>query len=193
MAAKKKKVAAKTKPKASPKKAVKKSTAKKKVQAVPAAYGTATAHLIVSPASEALAFYEKAFGAKTLLTMPGPGGIIMHAEMKIGDSIVMLSDQQPPMPGRPDQNRKSPKNLGGTTGGVMLYVPNIDETMAQAAAAGATIAMPAMDMFWGDRYGQLEDPFGHVWAIATHMKDMTPEEMAAAMTPPPPPPDALTS
>lgn len=189
----KKKIVAKAKPKA--KKVVQKAAAKKagpkKVQAVPAAYGTATPHLIVSPAVEALAFYEKAFGAKTLMTMPGPGGVIMHAEMKIGDSIVMLSDQQPPMPGQPAQTRKSPKNLGGTSGGVMLYVPNIDETMAQAAAAGATVVMPAMDMFWGDRYGQLEDPFGHVWAVATHTKDMSPEEMAAAMTPPAPPPEAF--
>lgn len=191
MAAKKKakKVVKKALKKAAPKKKV----SAKKVQAVPSQYGTATPHLIVSPANDALKFYEAAFGAQTLMTMPGPGGLVMHAEMKIGDSIIMLSDQMPPMPGRPEGSpRKTPKNLGGTSGGVMLYVPNIDDTMAKAVAAGAAISMPAMDMFWGDRYGQIEDPFGHVWAIATHTKDMTPEEMAAAaaQTPPPPPPDA---
>ncbi|MBL8910899.1 MAG: VOC family protein [Archangium sp.] len=189
-AKKKKKVAAK---KVVKKAAPRKKVSAKKVQAVPSQYGTATPHLIVSPANEAMKFYEAAFGAKTLMTMPGPGGLVMHAELKIGDSIIMLSDQQPPMPGRPEGSpRKSPKNLGGTSGGVMLYVPNIDDTMAKAVAAGGAVSMPAMDMFWGDRYGQIEDPFGHVWAIATHMKDMSPAEMAAAMTPPPPPPDALT-
>lgn len=185
----KKKVPAKSKP-------ARKAVAKKKVQPVPRQYGTATPHLIVSPANEALKFYEAAFGAKPLMMMPGPNGTLLHAEMKIGDSVIMLSDQQPPMPDRPAAlPRKSPRSLGGTTGGVVLYVPDIDATMAKAAAAGGTVAMPAMDMFWGDRYGQIEDPFGHVWAIATHTKDMTPAEMAAAAArvPPPPPPDALVT
>lgn len=156
------------------------STKKPKLEAVPSRYGTATTHLIVSPAKEALAFYVKAFGAKDLGTMDGPGGIVMHGEMKIGDSIVMYSDEQPPRPGMPN-NRKTPKNVGATTGGVMLYVPNVDKTFAQAVAAGASPTMPPMDMFWGDRYAQVDDPFGHTWAIATHIKDVTDEEMRAAM------------
>jgi uncharacterized glyoxalase superfamily protein PhnB len=161
----------------------------KKAQAVPAAYGSLTPHLIVSPASEAIAFYVKAFGARPGLMMDGPGGIVMHAEVKIGDSILMLADEQPPMGTGP--TRKSPKNLGGTTAGVMLYVKDTDAAYARAVAAGAIGLMPPMDMFWGDRYCQIEDPFGHIWAIGTHLKDMTARQMKqAALTAMPPPPQA---
>jgi PhnB protein len=158
----------------------KRAPPKKKVQPVPAQYGSATPHLIVSPCSEALDFYAKAFGAKVLGKMEGPGGILMHAEMKIGDSIVMLADEQPAMPGQSD--RKTPKNAGATTGGVMLYVKDVDALFERAVAAGGTAAMPPQDMFWGDRYGQIEDPFGHVWAIATHQRDVTMREMKKAMS-----------
>ena len=151
---------------------------KKKAVPVPPQYGTATPHLIVSPCSEALEFYTKAFGARVLLTMPGPEGRIMHAEMKIGDSIVMCSDEME-MPGSP--TRKTPKNAGATTGGVMLYLKDVDSFFEKAVAAGATGVMPPSDQFWGDRYGQLEDPFGHVWAVATHLRDMTPKEMQKEM------------
>jgi PhnB protein len=152
---------------------------KKKAEPVPSQYGTATPHLIVSPCGEALDFYNKAFGAKTLLKMAGPGGLIMHAEMKIGDSIVMLSDELE-MPGAPN-TRKTPKNVGATTGGVMLYVKDVDGLFERAVGAGAKSVMPPADQFWGDRYGQIEDPYGHVWSLATHLRDMTPKELQKAM------------
>jgi len=184
MAKKSKKVAArkpaaKAAAKSNGKKAAPKRAAKRRVQAVPAQYGSATPHLIVSPCSEALDFYVKAFGAKVLGKMPGPGGVMMHAEMKIGDSIVMLADEQPAMPGQ--SSRKTPKNAGATTGGVMLYVKDVDALFERAVAAGGTATMPPQDMFWGDRYGQVEDPFGHVWAVATHQRDVTAREMKSAM------------
>jgi uncharacterized glyoxalase superfamily protein PhnB len=166
-----------------------KASRPKKAQAVPAAYGSLTPHLIVSPAGEAVAFYVKAFGARPGLMMDGPGGAIMHGELKIGDSILMLADEQPPM--GPGPTRKSPKNLGGTCSGVMLYVKDVDAVYARAVEAGATGVMPPVDMFWGDRYCQVEDPFGHVWAIATHLKDMTARQMKqAAQAAMPPPPQA---
>jgi uncharacterized glyoxalase superfamily protein PhnB len=151
---------------------------KKKAVPVPPQYGTATPHLIVSPCSDALEFYTKAFGAKVLMTMPGPEGRIMHAEMKIGDSIVMCSDEME-MPGSP--SRKTPKNAGATTGGVMLYLKDVDTFFEKAVAAGATAVMPPSDQFWGDRYGQIEDPYGHVWAVATHVRDMTAKQMQKEM------------
>lgn len=154
------------------------SAAKKKVAPVPPGYGTATAHLTVSPCAEALDFYAKAFGAKVKSTLPGPGGLLMHAEIKIGDSIVMCADEMP-MPGQPTQ--KSPKNAGLTTGSVMLYVKDVDSLFDRAVAAGAKPVMPPADQFWGDRYGQLEDPFGHIWSIATHIRDVTPKDMRKAM------------
>jgi PhnB protein len=152
---------------------------KKKTEPVPSQYGTATPHLIVSPCAEALDFYNKAFGAKTLMKMAGPGGLIMHAEMKIGDSIVMLSDELD-MPGAPN-TRKTPKNAGATTGGVMLYVKDVDGFFERAVGAGAKSVTPPADQFWGDRYGQIEDPYGHVWAVATHLRDMTPKQLEKAM------------
>jgi PhnB protein len=156
----------------------KKAAGKKKAVAVPPQYGTATPHLIVSPCGDALDFYAKAFGARVLMTMPGPEGRIMHAEMKIGDSIVMCSDEME-MPGSP--TRKTPKNAGATTGGVMLYLKDVDSFFEKAVAAGATAVMQPTDQFWGDRYGQIEDPYGHVWALATHVRDMTPKEMQREM------------
>jgi PhnB protein len=119
---------------------------KKKADPVPPRYGTATAHLIVSPCGEALDFYAKAFGAKILMKMPGPGGLIMHAEMKIGDSIVMCSDEME-MPGAPN-TRKTPKNAGATTGGVMLYLKDVDAFFEKAVGAGATSVMAPTDQFW---------------------------------------------
>lgn len=172
---------------ARPAKAAKKRSAR--VQAVPAAYGSLTPVLVVSPANDAIEYYKKAFGAKVGLKMDGPGGMVMHAELKIGDSILMLADEMPPMgppPQTQTQTRKTPKNVGSTTGGVMLYVRNADAVFAQAVAAGGTVVMPLADMFWGDRYGLIEDPFGHQWSIATHVKDMTSRQMrdagAAAMS-----------
>ncbi|MDP2343891.1 MAG: VOC family protein [Deltaproteobacteria bacterium] len=181
----KKKPAKKSAAKKPAKKAAKK--AKKKVLAVPAGYGTVTPHVIVSPAAAALEFYKKAFGAKQGLTMPGPDGIIMHAELKIGDSIVMFSDEMPPMPGMP-ANRKTPKNAGATTGGLMMYVKDVDAVYKKAVDAGCKPLMPPSDQFWGDRYGQVEDPYGHTWAMATHIEDLTPKQMQAKMAAMGPPP-----
>jgi uncharacterized glyoxalase superfamily protein PhnB len=153
----------------------------KKVEAVPARYGTATPHIIVSPCGQALEFYKKAFGAKVLEPLVGPGGVIMHAEMKIGDSFIMLADEMPPMPGIEAMPRKAPRSAGATTGGVMLYVKNADSTYAAAVAAGGKGVLPPADTFWGDRYCQVQDPFGHVWAIATHTRDVSMAEMKKAM------------
>ncbi len=159
-----------------------KASRPKRAQAVPAAYGSLTPHLIVSPAADAVAFYVKAFGARPGMMMDGPGGLIMHGEVKIGDSILMLADEQPPM-GPGPQTNKSPKSLGGTSASLMLYVKDVDAVYARAVDAGATSVMPPADMFWGDRYCQVEDPFGHLWSIATHLQDLTPAQMKkAAMT-----------
>ena len=170
-----------------------KASRPQRAQAVPAAYGSLTPHLIVSPAADAVAFYVKAFGARPRMMMDGPGGLIMHGELKIGDSMLMLADEQPPM-GPGAQTNKTPKNLGGTSATLMLYVKDVDAVYARALEAGATSVMPPSDMFWGDRYGQVEDPFGHLWSIATHVKDLTPSQMKkaamAAMAEMAPPPQA---
>jgi len=157
----------------------KKVAARKKVEAVPAQYGAVTPQLVVSPCAEALEFYQRAFGAKIKGSIPGPDGLLMHAEMSIGGAMIMLSDEMPPMAGQP--SRKSPKNAGTTTGGVMLYVKDVDALFERAQAAGAKVTMPVEDQFWGDRFGQLEDPFGHLWSLATHTRDVTMKEMRAAM------------
>ena len=177
MAKKSKKVAAR-KPaaraaaKSNGKKAAPKRAPKKKVQAVPAQYGSATPHLIVSPCAEALDFYVKAFGAKVLGKMPGPGGIMMHAEMKIGDTHFIFADdfgeefQMPPMA------------IGRLPFYLQLYVPDGDEAFARAVSAGCTPVLEPMDMFWGDRFAQVRDPFGITWAIATRQEDLTQAEVA---------------
>ena len=125
-------------------------------------------------AEEAIEFYKKAFGAVEMHRMPGPGGKLMHAAIRIGDSTIMLADEYQ------EWGSKSPKTLDGTPVTIHLYVENADAVYDQAIAAGATGTMAMADMFWGDRYGQVIDPFGHSWSIATHIKDMTPEEMAKA-------------
>lgn len=145
--------------------------------AKPLPYGmyTATISLTVQDSSAAIDFYKKVFGAQELFRMPGPDGkTIMHAEIKIGDSIIMLNDEFPKM------NCRSPKSVGGTSSGIYLYVDDVDSTVKKAVENGAKLQMPVMDMFWGDRLGNIEDPSGHMWSVATHIKDMTPEEMAKA-------------
>jgi len=145
------------------------------VKPIPEGFHSVTPHLAVEGAAAAIDFYKKAFGAVELGRMPaGDGKRLMHAMIRIGDSVIMLADAFPEFGG------KGPKALGGTPVTVHLYVPDSDKVFAQAVAAGATVVMPIADMFWGDRYGQLADPFGHRWSIATKKKDMTPEEMAAA-------------
>jgi PhnB protein len=142
-----------------------------KVSAIPAGYHTATPYLVVNDAKRAIEFYKKAFGAKEANRMEGPDGKIAHAELKIGDSIIMLSDE---MPG---SSAKSPQSLGGSTASVFLYVEKVDSVFSQAIAAGGKAEMQPQDQFWGDRFGKLADPFGHLWALATHIEDVKPEEM----------------
>jgi uncharacterized glyoxalase superfamily protein PhnB len=173
--------------KASRKKASKKKSnrasrpAKKKVQAIPAGYHTVTPYIVCRDASNAIEFYKRAFGAKEKIRMPGPGGKLMHAEIKVGDSVVMLCDEMPEM------GAVSPASLGGSPASILMYVKNVDAAVEKAATAGATVVMPVQDMFWGDRYGRVKDPFGHEWQIATHKEDLTAKQMAqrqkAAMSP----------
>ena len=139
---------------------------------IPEGFHTLTPHLVVVDAAAAIEFYKRAFGGKERMRMPGPGGKLMHAEIQIGDSIFMLNDEFPEMGAR------SPISLGGSPVTLMLYVPNVDQSFAQAVSAGATAVMPVADQFWGDRYGMVKDPFGHQWAIATHKEDLTPAQIA---------------
>jgi PhnB protein len=143
------------------------------VKAIPDGYHTITPNITVRDAAAALAFYQKALGAEELMRMPGPGGKILHAEIKIGNSRAFVTDEMPEMGG------KSPKALGGSPVGFYLYVHNVDAAWKRAVDAGAKVINGLEDMFWGDRTGRLEDPFGHTWTLAQHVKDMTPAEMKA--------------
>ena len=145
------------------------------VQPIPEGMRTVTPHLICEGAADAIEFYKKAFDAVENGRMPSPDGRIMHAQIRIGDSVVMLVDAFPEMGG------VGPKALNGSPVTIHLYVEDADKVFDQAVAAGATVRMPPADMFWGDRYGQIVDPFGHVWSIATHKHDYTPEQMQANM------------
>ncbi|HYS04357.1 MAG TPA: VOC family protein [Candidatus Dormibacteraeota bacterium] len=145
----------------------------KNVKPVPDGFHTVTPYLIQRDAAQALEFYKKAFGAETRLSMPGPGGKIMHAEVKIGDSIIFLADENLAM--APDN--KSPQTAGCVTGSTFLYVPNVDAVVKKAVDAGAKVTMPVTDMFWGDRFGKVVDPFGHHWGVATHIEEVPPQEM----------------
>jgi PhnB protein len=138
---------------------------------VPEGYHTVSAYLAVDDAERAIEYYTKAFGAKELVRMSAPGGKIGHAELEIGDSRIMLSDPFPQASTRP------PKDLGGTSASVFMYVEDVDALVKQATDAGATVTMEVADQFWGDRFGTITDPFGHVWSIATHVEDVPPEEM----------------
>jgi uncharacterized glyoxalase superfamily protein PhnB len=145
------------------------------VQKVPDGMHSITPHLVIDGAAAAIEFYERAFGARDAAKLPGPDGRLMHGHVRIGDSIVMLVDE----------NRAygmlGPKAVGGSPVTIHLYVDDVDAVYQRAVAAGATPAMPPADMFWGDRYGVLEDPFGHRWSIATHTRDVTAAEMEQAM------------
>lgn len=146
-----------------------------KVKPIPEDMHTVTPHLVCAGASDAIAFYVKAFGAVEAARIPGPDGKLMHAMVRIGDSAVMLVDENP------EWKALGPKAIGGTPVTLHLYVEDADAVFARAVAAGAEAKMPVSEMFWGDRYGVLTDPFGHSWSIATHVRDATPEEMQAAM------------
>jgi len=135
---------------------------------------TVTPHLVCAGAADAMEFYKKAFGAVEMMRLPGPQGKLMHASVRIGDSIVMLVDEFP------EHGSVGPKALNGSPVTIHLNVPDVDATFAQAVAAGAKVTMPVADMFWGARYGSLEDPFGHRWSMATNIRDMSPEEIKKA-------------
>lgn len=143
-----------------------------KINPIPEGYHTITPYLCIKGAADALEFYKKAFGAEERCRMPGADGkSVMHAEIKIGDSLVMLSDECPGMGGN------SPATLGGTTGSLNIYVNDVDAAFNRAVAAGASAIMPPANMFWGDRFCKIRDPFGHEWSIATHVEDVPPQEM----------------
>jgi PhnB protein len=142
-----------------------------KVKPIPEGYHTATPYLVLNNASQAIDFYKKAFGAQEIMRMPGPGGKIMHAEIKIGTSPIMLADENPQM------NARSPKTIGGSPISIYLYVENCDEIVKRAVDSGAKLVRPVENQFYGDRSGGVEDPFGYQWYIATHVEDVSPEEL----------------
>ena len=143
-----------------------------KVKAIPEGFHTLTPSLVVHDAAEAIEFYKKAFGAEEILRMPGPGGRgIMHSELKIGNSIFFLTDEFP------GGCTKSPKSLNGSSSTLNIYAEDADAAYGRAVSAGATVRMPIADMFWGDRYGIVTDPFGHSWGIATHKENLSAEEI----------------
>jgi PhnB protein len=141
------------------------------VKPIPDGYHSVTPYLIIRAAAEAIEFYKTAFGAIELMRMPAPGGKIGHAEIKIGDSPIMLADEFPEM------GYKSPQTLGGSPVSIMIYVEDVDVVFDQAVGAGAKVQRPVKDQFYGDRMGTLEDPFGHVWHVSTHKEDVSAEEM----------------
>ena len=146
--------------------------AKTNVKPVPEGYHTINPTLCCRDAARAIDFYKKAFAAEERMRMPGPGGKIMHAELRIGDSIVMLSDEMP------DWEWSSPQKYGGTPVSFYCYVNDVDAAWKRATEAGAKVKMPLTDMFWGDRTGKLEDPFGHTWSLASQKEVLTSEEIA---------------
>ncbi|KAA0215611.1 MAG: VOC family protein [Leptolyngbya sp. PLA3] len=147
-------------------------------QAIPSGCEGFIPHLVLSDASAAIEFYKKAFGAEEISRMPAPDGRkLWHAEMRIGTRIFFLSDDFPEMCGG---KSRSPKALGASPVTIHMYVENVDKVFQRAVDAGATATMPPTDMFWGDRYANLVDPMGHTWGVATHIKDLTPEQMMQA-------------
>ena len=146
-----------------------------KVRPIPEGYHSVTPYLIVDGAAAAIEFYKMVFGATEVMRMPAPGGRIGHAEIKIGDSHIMLADENPEM------NARSPKSVGGSPLSLLLYVEDVDNTVERAVAAGAKLERPAEDKFYGDRMGAIEDPFGHHWYVGTHIEDVSPEEMKKRM------------
>ena len=143
------------------------------VKPIPEGYHSVTPYLIIKGASDAIAYYTKAFGATELFRFPAPDGRIGHAEIKIGDSVIMVADEYPEM----GYGYSSPQTVGGSSVSIMIYVDDVDVTFKQAIAAGGKEQRAVKDQFYGDRSGTLEDPFGHVWHVATHKEDISPEEM----------------
>ena len=145
-----------------------------KVKSVPTGFHTLTPHLTVRDADKALEFYKNALGAEILGVARMPDGKVMHASLRIGDSMLMLNEEMPEYGGL------SPLSLGGTGVTIQIYTDNVDQAFNRAVSAGAQVKMPLMDQFWGDRYGMVEDPFGHKWSLATHVKELSPEELQHA-------------
>lgn len=143
------------------------------VSPIPVGYHSVTPYIFVRGAADAIAFYTRAFGAVEVMRLPGPDGKLMHAEIRIGDSHVMLAEEMP------EFGNMSPQSLGGISGRLMLYVEDVDSSFSQALAAGATENQPVEDQFWGDRMGTLTDPFGQQWSLATHVEDVPDAEMPA--------------
>ena len=146
-----------------------------KVKPIPEGYGSVTPYLIVQDAANAIDYYKKVFGATERMRMPGPDGKIAHAEIQIGSSYIMLADENPEMGAR------SPKTVGGSPISLLVYVENVDRTVEKAVAAGAKVKSKVENKFYGDRMGGIEDPFGHQWYVATHVEDVSPEEMQRRM------------
>ncbi|HET7209314.1 MAG TPA: VOC family protein [Terriglobales bacterium] len=149
------------------------------VKHVPSGYNSVTPYLIIKGATRAIDFYKQVFGATEIMRFPRPDGKIGHAELRIGDSVIMLADEHPEM------GYKSPQSWGGTPVSLMLYVPDVDQAVERAVKAGSKLERAVADQFYGDRNGTIHDPFGHVWTIATHKEDVSPEEMqrrTAALT-----------
>ena len=142
------------------------------VKPIPEGYGGPIPYLAVDDAEAAIEYYKKAFGAKERIRMPMPDGKIGHAELEIGQSIIMISDPFP------QGATRTPKELGGTTVSVFMMTENVDAVVKRAVDAGATVTMEVADQFWGDRFGTITDPFGHVWGISTHVEDVPPDEIA---------------
>ena len=138
---------------------------------IPEGLHTVTPHLVIRDAARAIDFYKRAFGAEEIMSLKGPGGKIGHAELKIGDSVIFLADEFP------QASCKAPQTLGGTSCTLNLYVADVDTSFERALKVGAKTTMPVADMFWGDRYGTLTDPFGHSWALATHKEDLSAQEI----------------
>ena len=145
------------------------------VKAIPDGYSSVTPYLIVRGAAQALDYYKMAFDAQEVMRMPGPDGGIAHAEIQIGNARIMLADEVPSM------GHRSPQSIGGSGVGLMLYVKDVDDTFQRAVSAGGTIKQALADKFYGDRSGTVTDPFGHVWMIATHIEDVSEEEMMRRM------------
>ncbi len=146
-----------------------------KVRPVPEGFHTVTPYLAVDDGARAIEFYQNAFAAKEVMRMPGPDGKVSHAEIKIGDSIIMLG------PAQANTGVRSPQSLGSSTVSIFLYLEDVDSTFKKALSAGAKEAQPLADQLWGDRYGRLTDPFGHSWSLATHKEDVSSEEMSRRM------------
>jgi uncharacterized glyoxalase superfamily protein PhnB len=146
-----------------------------KTKAIPDGMHSITPHLVCAGAADAIEFYKKAFAAEEVMRLPGPDGKLMHAMIRIAGSPVMLVDESPTW------GIVGPKTLKGSPVTIHVFVADVDVFVARAVAAGAKITMAVADMFWGDRYGKLEDPFGHHWSVATHLRDVTPEEIGEAM------------